>query len=141
MIKQPAVPTLLPIRTIKDERGALGVVEAMPDIGFVFRRLYFLYNIQNGLSRGAHAHKELRQFMIAMNGSFTVRLRGRGKDFEFRLDNPQQGLFIPSGYWRDLTDFSSGAVCLVAASEEYDEKDYIRNYEDFLVWETQIYES
>lgn len=128
-------PFLFDVTTKSDARGHLGVVEALPDAGFVFKRIYFLYGITDGQSRGAHAHKELRQCMIAINGAFNVRLEGGGKIHDFKLDSPRQALYIPAGYWRDLSDFSKDAVCLVAASEEYDEGDYIRDHAAFLAWE------
>lgn len=134
-MKNNLEPCIVPIRTIVDERGCLGFVEAQDDAGFLFRRLYFLYGINDNASRGAHAHKELRQFMIAMNGAFTITLKGKGKEFVYHLKNPQEGLLIPPGYWRDVQDFTSDAVCLVAASEKYSEDDYIRNYDDFIAWE------
>lgn len=133
----PTVPHVIALRGHADGRGKLGFVEALPDTGFLFRRLYFLYEIEDQAARGAHAHKALRQLMIALHGSFRVTLKGRGQDFEFTLDNPREGLLIPPGYWRDLDMFSGGAVCLVAASDEYDEDDYIRNYDDFIAWEQQ----
>lgn len=128
-------PKIVPIRTIIDERGCLGFVEAQDDAGFLFRRLYFLYGVTEDAARGAHAHKALRQFMIAMHGAFTITLQGKGKEYVFHLKNQQEGLLIPPGYWRDLSGFTNDAVCLVAASEKYSEDDYIRNYDDFIAWE------
>lgn len=130
------VPQIVSIKTMKDPRGNLGIVEALPDAGFIFKRLYFIYGVTDGTTRGQHAHKDLWQYMIAMNGSFGITLKGGGKTFDFTLSSPQEALLIPPGYWRDLNGFSPDAVCLVAASEEYDEKDYIRDYDEFLRWET-----
>lgn len=130
-------PQLVSVKTIGDHRGQLGVIEAIPDAGFVFKRLYFLYDNTPGTVRGQHAHKDLWQYMIAMKGSFRVVLKGRGETFEFNLSSPDQAILIPPGYWRDLDNFSPDCVCLVAASEEYDEADYIRDYDDFLKWELQ----
>jgi mannose-6-phosphate isomerase-like protein (cupin superfamily) len=130
-----AEPHLLPVRTIEDERGKLGVVEALPDAGFVFKRLYFLYDVKDRQERGQHAHKNLEQLMMSMHGSFRITLKGGGNTFDFELKNPGEALYIPPGYWRDLSDFTPDAVCLVAASEEYDENDYIRDYDAFLEWE------
>jgi hypothetical protein len=128
-------PRLIDVMTHRDARGALGAVEADKDVGFPFRRFYFLYDIAPGADRGAHAHKALAQCMIALVGGFTVTLEGRGRMHRFRLDTPTRALLIPPGLWRDLTDFTPGAVCLVAASQGYDERDYIRDRAAFLAWE------
>jgi dTDP-4-dehydrorhamnose 3,5-epimerase-like enzyme len=130
-------PQLIKLWSHEDERGALGVIEAIPTAGFVFKRLYYLYNIRGGAVRGEHAHKDLHQLMVALNGSLTVTLKGRGKVFTFTLNDPKVGLLVKPGYWRSLDEFSDDAVCLVAASDEYDEQDYIRNYDEFLEWERE----
>ncbi len=120
---------------MKDDRGCLGVIEALPDTGFVFKRLYFLYNNVTDETRGHHAHKKLKQCILAIHGSFEIILEGaEGKKFTFTLDSPEKALIVPAGYWRELKNFSKDAVCLVAASEEYSEEDYIRNYDQFLQW-------
>lgn len=115
-----------------EKRGNLSVVQHHKDIPFDIKRMYYLYDVPGGESRGSHAHKELWQIMIAMSGSFRVTLDD-GKDKKsFYLNRPYQGLLVKPGMWRDLDDFSSGAVCVVLASEDYDEKDYIRDYDEFL---------
>lgn len=134
-MKQREPLRLIDVVTKSDARGHLGVIEALPDAGFLFKRLYFLYGVENGQSRGGHAHKALRQCMIALCGSFRVTLEANSKEQAFVLDNPQRALLIPPGYWRTICDFSKEAVCLVAASDEYDESDYIRDHEAFLEWE------
>lgn len=99
---------------------------------FNISRIYYLYDVPGNTSRGAHAHRALHQFMIAISGSFDVTLDdGNGKR-RFHLDQPNQGLYICPMIWRDLYHFSSGAVCLVLASEFYDEQDYIRDYDQFI---------
>ena len=115
-----------------DRKGNITVVENNKDIPFEVRRTYYLYDVPGGESRGAHAHKELRQLIIAASGSFTVTINDGRVKRSFLLNRPNQGLYIVPGIWRDLDDFSSGSVCLVLASHEYDEADYIRTYEDFL---------
>lgn len=130
-------PQIVDIQTHVDDRGCLGVVEALPDAGFVFKRLYFLYANSGDALRGQHAHKKLWQYMIALHGQFDIILKGKNKTIEFTLSSPKQGLIVPPGYWRDLKNFSSDAVCLVGASEEYDENDYIREYNAFIEWENQ----
>lgn len=115
-----------------DRKGNLSVVENGKDVPFEVRRVYYLYDVPGGESRGGHAHKALRQLIVAVSGSFSVTLDD-GKDKKtFVLNRPYQGLLVAPGIWRTLDDFSSGSVCLVLASEKYDEGDYIREYEEFL---------
>ncbi len=121
-----------------DERGNISVVENSKTIPFDLKRIYYLYDIPGGESRGGHAHKELFQLIIAASGSFTVTLDDGKVKRTFTLNRPYQGLFVVPGIWRTLDDFSSGAVCLVLASNIYDEVDYIRNYEDFLLYKTLL---
>ena len=117
-----------------DRKGNLSVVENGKDVPFEVRRVYYLYDVPGGESRGGHAHKALRQLIVAVSGSFSVTLDD-GKDKKtFVLNRPYQGLLVVSGIWRTLDDFSSGSVCLVLASEKYDERDYIRKYEEFLAF-------
>ena len=112
--------------------GNLTVVENNLSAPFDTKRIYYLYDVPGGESRGGHAHKELRQLIIAASGSFTVTLNDGRVKRTFLLNRPNQGLYVVPGIWRDLDDFSSGSVCLVLASHEYDEADYIRTYEEFL---------
>ena len=115
-----------------DRKGNISVVENEMTIPFNIRRVYYLYDIPGGESRGGHAHKNLSQLIIAASGSFTVTLDDGIVRRSFMLNRPYQGLLVKPGVWRTLEDFSSGSVCLVFASEKYDENDYIRNYEDFV---------
>lgn len=115
-------------------KGNLSVIENQKDIPFDIKRIYYLYDVPGGEKRGAHAHKELFQLIIAANGSFRVTLDDGAEKKEFYLNRPYQGLLVKPGIWRDLDEFSSGSVCLVLASEGYDEGDYIRNYKDFLTF-------
>lgn len=113
-------------------QGNISVVENMVDIPFDVKRTYFLYDIPGGENRGGHAHRQLRQLIIAVSGSFTVTIDDGKTKRTFFLNRSNIGLFIVPGIWRILDDFSSGAVCLVLASDVYDPEDYIRNYDDFL---------
>lgn len=113
-------------------KGNLSVVQHQKDIPFDIKRVYYLYDVPGGASRGAHAHKELWQLMIAASGSFRVTLDDGKEKQSFYLNRPYQGLLVKPGIWRDLDEFSSGACCFVLASEDYDEGDYIRNYKEFL---------
>lgn len=113
-------------------KGNLSVVENQKDIPFDIKRVYYLYDVPGGASRGAHAHRELWQLMIAASGSFRVTLDDGKERKSFYLNRPYQGLLVKPGIWRDLDEFSSGACCFVLASEFYDEADYIFNYKEFV---------
>lgn len=127
--------TLIEIdRHHSDRKGNISVVENGRDVPFDVKRTYYLYDVPGGESRGGHAHKELRQLIIAASGSFTVTLDDGHVKRTFTLNRPYHGLYVVPGIWRTLDDFSSGAVCLVLASEKYDASDYIRDYEEFLIY-------
>lgn len=117
---------------IIDPRGNLTVAESMQHVPFDVRRVYWTYDVPAGESRGGHAHKQCREVIIAVSGSFTVTLDNGNEKQSFHLNHPWQGLLVETGIWRTLDDFSSGAVCLVIASELYDEYDYIYDYDEFL---------
>ncbi len=119
-----------------DRKGNLTVVENGATLPFDVKRVYYLYDVPGGESRGAHAHRELEQLIIAASGSFTVTLDDGHNKRTFFLNRPYQGLFVKPGLWRDLGDFSSGAVCMVLASEVYDAADYIRDYEEFICFKS-----
>ena len=116
----------------KDPRGNLSFVQELDQIPFEILRTYWIYDVPGGESRGGHAHKRLQQFIVALSGSFTVNLcDGKGNVESYHLNHPYQGLLIKNMVWRTIDDFSSGAVCLVLASDPFDEDDYIRNYEEY----------
>ena len=121
-----------------DRKGNISVVENSKDVPFGVKRTYYLYDVPGGESRGGHAHKELSQLIVAASGSFTVTLDDGNVKRTFTLNRPYQGLYVVPGIWRTLDDFSSGAVCLVLASEGYDEADYIRDYNEFLKYKNGI---
>lgn len=102
------------------------------NIPFKPKRAYWIYDVPGGESRGGHAHKQLRQVIIAVSGSFTVNLDNGHEKKQYLLNRPDQGLFLDTEIWRTLDDFSSGAVCLVLASELYEPEDYLYKYEEFL---------
>lgn len=121
---------LIEIPKICDSRGNLSVIEG-DTIPFASKRVYYLYDVPSGSERGGHAHKEQQELLIAVSGSFDVVLNdGRLKKI-ITLNKPNIGLLIPMGIWRELENFSSGSVCLVLASDEFDEEDYIRDYQSF----------
>ncbi|MDR2886865.1 MAG: FdtA/QdtA family cupin domain-containing protein [Bacteroidales bacterium] len=113
------------------EQGNLTVVENNITIPFEVKRIYYLYDVPGGESRGGHAHKELHQLLIAAGGSFDVIIDDGNVKRTITLNRPYYGLLIVPGIWRELINFSSGATCLVLASEKYDEADYIRDYDIF----------
>lgn len=123
---------IIDIPKIEDRRGNLSVVEEFKNVPFHIARAYWLYDVPAGAMRGGHAHKRLKQLLIALSGSFTVTLDDGHEKRKIQLNRPYQGLLIETGIWRTIDDFSSGAVCLVLASELYDESDYIYDYEEFL---------
>ena len=125
-------PKLIELNRIYDHRGNLSVVEQFKEIPFEIQRVYWLYDVPGGESRGGHAHKDLFQFIVAANGSFHVNLTDGNDVYSFFLNHPYMGVLVPPGYWRTLDDFSSGAVCLVLASNYFEEEDYIREYDEFL---------
>jgi len=117
-----------------DRKGNISVVENNETLPFAVKRVYFLYDVPGGESRGSHAHKELSQLIVAASGSFNVTLNDGKVKRTFFLNRPYQGLYVKPGIWRELEDFSSGAVCMVLASEMYQKDDYIRDYTDFLTF-------
>ena len=123
---------IIELPKITDPRGNLTVAEAFKNVPFDIRRAYWVYDVPGGESRGGHAHKRLRQLVIAMSGSFTVTLDNGHEQQKYLLNHPWEGLLIETETWRTLDDFSSGAVCLVLASEPFEEDDYIYDYDEFL---------
>jgi WxcM-like, C-terminal len=117
---------------IAEPRGNLTFIEAGRHVPFDIRRVYYLYDVPGGSERGGHAHKELRQLIVAMSGSFDVILDDGQQKQRFHLNRSYYGLYVCQMVWRELDNFSSGSVCLVLASNSYDESDYYRDYQDFL---------
>ena len=123
---------IVDLRKIHDIRGNLTPIEGGKDIPFDIKRVYYLYDVPGGESRGGHAHKQLLQLIVAASGSFTVTLDDGKESKSFNLNRSYYGLLIVPGIWRIIDDFSSGAVLLCLASDHYDADDYIRNYNEFL---------
>ena len=123
---------LIEFPKISDPRGNLSFIESGEHIPFDIKRVYYLYDVPGGSDRGSHAHKNLHQFIVAMSGSFDVVLDDGKKKKRFHLNRSYYGLYVCPMMWRDLDNFSSGAVCMVLASEHYNEADYIRDYDEFL---------
>jgi hypothetical protein len=123
---------LISLPRIQDPRGNLTFIEGGSHVDFDIRRVYYLYDVPGGSERGGHAHKELRQLIIAMSGSFDVLLDDGDDKKVFHLNRSYVGLYVCPMIWRQLDNFSSGSVCMVLASNRYDESDYYRDYDDFL---------
>ena len=123
---------LIDFPKIIDPRGNLTVAEQMEHVPFDIQRVYWTYDVPSGESRGGHAHRECEEVIIAVSGSFDVTLDFGDHRQTYHLNHPYQGLYVGTGVWRTLDDFSSGAVCLVLASQLFDEEDYIRDYDEYL---------
>ena len=126
--------SILNLPKIIDPRGNLTVAEGQTNVPYDVKRAYWVYDVPAGESRGGHAHKACRELIVAVSGSFSVTLDNGSEKETFHLNHPWQGLLVETGVWRTLDDFSSGAVCLVLASQEFEESDYIRDYSDFLAY-------
>lgn len=116
---------------VHNETGNISVLENNTNIPFDIKRVYYLYDVPMGAERGGHGHFELQQYVVAASGSFTFVLDDGQNKKEVFLNHPNKALHIKPGIWREMKDFSSGSVCLVLASHQYDETDYIRNYDDY----------
>lgn len=127
---------ILPLSKIHNRAGNITIIEGHKNIPFDVKRIYYLYDIPGGEDRGGHAHKELRQLIVAASGSFNVLLDDGINKKIATLNRPNYGLLVVPGIWRELMEFSSGAICLVLASHIYEENDYVRNYKDFLKWKS-----
>ena len=123
--------TVIDIPRVHDERGVLAVVEGAVT-PFKIERVYYLYDVPSDAYRGGHAHKELFQLLIPLSGSFDVLIKDGSQEKRISLNKPNKGLLIVPGIWREIDNFSSGSVCLVLASAQFDEEDYIRGFDEFL---------
>lgn len=123
---------IIDLPKITDPRGNISFIEGGQHIPFDIKRVYYLYDVPGGSDRGSHAHKNLHQFVVAMSGSFDITLDDGKEKRKFQLNRSYNGLYVCPMMWRDLDNFSSGAVCMVLASEHYEETDYIRDYQQFL---------
>jgi len=126
---------IMELPRIQDPRGNLTYVENSRQIPFDIKRVYYLYDVPGGESRGGHAHKDLQQFLIAASGSFDVVLRDGSNEIKYSLNRSYYGLYIPCMVWREIENFSSGSVCISLVSELYDEADYIRDYSSYLEYQ------
>lgn len=126
--------SLLELPVNHQDKGNITAVNSDIELPFALKRVYYLYDVPGGEARGGHAHKALQQFIVAASGSFDLIVDDSATKRTFHLNRPYIGVFMPAGLWRELNNFSSGSICLVLASEPYDEQDYIRDYSTFKNW-------
>ena len=128
---------LLDLQNRIDERGGLVIAEAFKEIPFEIRRVFYSFNIPDRKSRGAHAHWKCHQVLIAPSGRYVVEVDDGCTKRRIVMDDPLKGLYVPPGVWASELEFEPNAICLVLASDNYDESDYIRSYEDYLKYKTE----
>ena len=129
--------SVIELNRIHNRSGTITVVENLQHVPFEVKRVYYLYDVPGGGERGGHAHKELNQLIVAASGCFDVVLNDGINKKVVELNRPYYGLYVVPGIWRELINFSSGAICLVLASEKYLKEDYLREYNDFLEWKAR----
>lgn len=127
-------PCLIELPRIYDPRGSLSFAQNSDQIPFEIKRVFWLYDVPGGALRGSHSHREAHELIVATGGSFDVSLHDGHTSTTYTLNRPFIGLYVPPGYWRTLENFSSGSVCMVLDSILYDESDYIRDFNEFLLW-------
>lgn len=138
-MRKPNLPTVfdcsvIQLPRIESKEGHITVVENNEEVPFAVKRVFYLFDIPGGESRGAHAHKDCHQFLVAASGAFEVLVNDGKTERVIQINRPYMGLHVPPGIWASEMNFSSGAICLVLASHEYSAEDYIRNYEEFKVY-------
>jgi len=128
--------TMVTLPVNHQTNGNLTAITNGSEVPFDVKRVYYLYDVPGGFSRGGHGHKDLRQLIVALSGSFDIIVDDGNVKRTFHLSRPNMGLYMPSGLWRELDNFSSGSICFVLASHEYDETDYFRDYDTFTAWKS-----
>jgi len=136
VVSRSVYPELITLKTLYDSTGNLSIIDPNNDsnLPFSIKRVYFLWDLDKNASRGSHAHKELQQLIIAINGAIKVKLKKKNENLEFVLNNPNTGLYVPQGWWRELEESTIDSRILVIASQEYLESDYIRDFATFTSW-------
>jgi len=125
---------LINLPVYEDPRGNISIIEEVEHIPFEIERVYWIYDVPGGQKRGGHAFKEQHEVIVALSGSFDVVIDDGNSETSYSLNRSYKGLFIPCGYWRYMTNFSTNSVALVLSSTKYKSEDYIRNYDEFLEW-------
>ena len=128
---------IMDLPNIATGAGNITAINNLQEVSFSIERCYYLYDIPAGASRGGHAHKNLHQLIVAASGSFEVIITDASMSRTVYLNQPDQGLYLPPGLWRELTNFSAGSICLVLASEKYSEEDYIRDFDQFVTYKVK----
>lgn len=134
MKKSSLTPQLINLPKIEDSRGNLTFIEEESHVPFKISRVYWIYDVPGGEQRGGHAFKVQREFIVALSGSFDVIINDGIKVYHFQLNRSYFGLYIPNGLWRHMENFSTNAVVMVLSSTNFSESDYIRNFEDYLLY-------
>jgi hypothetical protein len=129
--------SIIELNKIHNRSGNITAIEGKNDLPFDIRRIYYLYDVPGGAERGGHAHKDLQQLIVAASGCFDVILDDGKNRKVVQLNRPYYGLHVVPGIWREIINFSSGAICLVLASEKYDKNDYLREYENFITFKNE----
>ena len=124
--------SIVELPKIHNHQGNITALNNEVDIPFTVERVYYLYDVPSSSTRGGHAHYELEQYVVAASGSFVFKLHDGNKTRSVFLNNPSKALHIKKGIWREMEDFSGGSICLVLASKDYDEDDYIRDFDEFI---------
>lgn len=127
-------PKIIQLPKIADSRGNLSVIEELKDIPFKIERTYWIYDVPGGEKRGGHAYRENQEFIVALSGSFDIVLDDGKEKKVFSLNRSYNGLYVPKGMWREMENFSTNSLALVLSSTKYDANDYIRDYEEFLIF-------
>lgn len=127
-------PQIVNLPKIADPRGNLSIIEQIKQIPFEIRRVHWIYDVPGGCNRGGHAYKETEEFIVALSGSFDVELDDGTTKYTYPLNRSYYGLYVPKGIWRTMTNFSTNSLALVLSSTEYDESDYVMNYEEYKAW-------
>ncbi|MBR6346274.1 MAG: WxcM-like domain-containing protein [Bacteroidales bacterium] len=132
------LPEILQLPKISDGRGNLSIVEQMKHVPFEIKRAYWIYDVPGGSKRGGHAYRENEEFIVALSGSFDVVLHDGLKDYRFSLNRSYYGLYVPKGMWREMENFSTNSLGLIVSSTDFNEGDYINDFEEFVKWRQSL---
>lgn len=130
-------PQIIELPKFLDQRGNLSFIEELKHIPFSIKRSYWIYDVPGGEERGGHAYKRNQEFIVSLSGSFDVTLDSGSEKMNFLLNRSYYGLYVPSGWWRSMDNFSTNSFALILASIPYEEDDYINDYEEFKLWKKQ----